>query len=324
MCQIPATEHNRSMKHSLLSKICQLSLLVFLFYACSKDTPIPPAPSPVAKDSTSVPVAPPVKKDSTTTPEPPPVKQDSTSTPVEKDTTSTSVPVTTPPAPIEPVKYDYTLKNVASETIVTYNDDSAKPKENYPKVTLSPNQKASIKILSGTGTTPIIHPADSATQTEFTYEPSTKTYLLDAYANEVEIAIAGDVENINIFFTNPVTGLPDSLVNVKLPQTIKYRKVAGEVTVTVEKKQVKGSFTFKTSIKGKLVYSKAVVAPFAKLTTKTRVGDKSTSASLYEPEEWPCGTHNGNRLITGPKGGCYYINKNGNKTYVDRSECSCN
>jgi len=26
--------------------------------------------------------------------------------------------------------------------------------------------------------------------------------------------------------------------------------------------------------------------------------------------------------ITGPKGGCYYINKKGNKTYVDRSLCS--
>lgn len=24
---------------------------------------------------------------------------------------------------------------------------------------------------------------------------------------------------------------------------------------------------------------------------------------------------------TGPKGGCYYINRNGNKTYVDRSLC---
>lgn len=27
------------------------------------------------------------------------------------------------------------------------------------------------------------------------------------------------------------------------------------------------------------------------------------------------------KLIRGPKGGCYYINKNGNKTYVDRSRC---
>lgn len=26
--------------------------------------------------------------------------------------------------------------------------------------------------------------------------------------------------------------------------------------------------------------------------------------------------------ITGPKGGCYYINKNGKRTYVDRKLCS--
>ena len=36
-----------------------------------------------------------------------------------------------------------------------------------------------------------------------------------------------------------------------------------------------------------------------------------------------CGYHNGNELIKGPDGGCYYINSNGNKTYVDRSECNC-
>ena len=28
-------------------------------------------------------------------------------------------------------------------------------------------------------------------------------------------------------------------------------------------------------------------------------------------------------LNRGPEGGCYYINSNGNKSYVDRSECSC-
>lgn len=33
--------------------------------------------------------------------------------------------------------------------------------------------------------------------------------------------------------------------------------------------------------------------------------------------------HNGKALHVGPKGGCYYINSNGNKTYVDRSECRC-
>jgi hypothetical protein len=39
--------------------------------------------------------------------------------------------------------------------------------------------------------------------------------------------------------------------------------------------------------------------------------------------EWRCGTHNGKELWTGPQGGCYYYNSNGNKTYVDRSECNC-
>lgn len=39
--------------------------------------------------------------------------------------------------------------------------------------------------------------------------------------------------------------------------------------------------------------------------------------------EWKCGTQNGKQLWTGPKGGCYYKNSNGNKTYVDRSECNC-
>lgn len=39
--------------------------------------------------------------------------------------------------------------------------------------------------------------------------------------------------------------------------------------------------------------------------------------------DYPCGFHNGKQLYTGPKGGCYYYNSNGNKTYVDRSECIC-
>lgn len=34
-------------------------------------------------------------------------------------------------------------------------------------------------------------------------------------------------------------------------------------------------------------------------------------------------TYNGNTLYDGPKGGCYYINSNNNKTYVDRSYCYC-
>lgn len=45
--------------------------------------------------------------------------------------------------------------------------------------------------------------------------------------------------------------------------------------------------------------------------------------SQEEFSESKCGTHNGKTLYTGPQGGCYYYNSNGNKTYVDRSECNC-
>lgn len=40
-------------------------------------------------------------------------------------------------------------------------------------------------------------------------------------------------------------------------------------------------------------------------------------------EEILCGTYNGEQLYKGPRDGCYYKNSNGNKTYVDRSECDC-
>jgi hypothetical protein len=34
-----------------------------------------------------------------------------------------------------------------------------------------------------------------------------------------------------------------------------------------------------------------------------------------------CRTKDGRALYIGPRGGCFYCNKNGNKTYVDRSLC---
>lgn len=37
----------------------------------------------------------------------------------------------------------------------------------------------------------------------------------------------------------------------------------------------------------------------------------------------PCGYYNGHLLYKGPKGGCYYFNKNGNKSYVDKYLCKC-
>ena len=48
-----------------------------------------------------------------------------------------------------------------------------------------------------------------------------------------------------------------------------------------------------------------------------------TSSNELVSEERECGAHKGKSLFVGPKGGCYYFNSNGNKEYVDRSECNC-
>jgi hypothetical protein len=44
-------------------------------------------------------------------------------------------------------------------------------------------------------------------------------------------------------------------------------------------------------------------------------------------EELNCGTkvvsNVTKQLNLGPEGGCYYINDNNNKSYVERSECNC-
>lgn len=48
-----------------------------------------------------------------------------------------------------------------------------------------------------------------------------------------------------------------------------------------------------------------------------------STTSCTKESSSSCGTYNGHELHKGPQGGCYYINSNGNKSYVDRSECSC-
>jgi len=47
------------------------------------------------------------------------------------------------------------------------------------------------------------------------------------------------------------------------------------------------------------------------------------SSNDVSPNGGGCGTHNGKSLHKGSQGGCYYINSNGNKTYVSKSECNC-
>lgn len=59
-----------------------------------------------------------------------------------------------------------------------------------------------------------------------------------------------------------------------------------------------------------LVQTRAPAAPQRALSS----GSTSSSGSRRR-------SGGGRQLHMGPRGGCYYINSNGNKTYVDRSEC---
>jgi hypothetical protein len=55
----------------------------------------------------------------------------------------------------------------------------------------------------------------------------------------------------------------------------------------------------------------------------TNCSDSSTSYDDDTDYSYSCGTYNGHTLYKGSQGGCYYINSNGNKTYVDRKYCNC-
>lgn len=54
-------------------------------------------------------------------------------------------------------------------------------------------------------------------------------------------------------------------------------------------------------------------------TTKS---DARPLSSSRAPSRGSRGSSGGRTYIRGPRGGCYYINSSGNKTYVDRSLCN--
>jgi hypothetical protein len=72
----------------------------------------------------------------------------------------------------------------------------------------------------------------------------------------------------------------------------------------------------------KILYSLLLV--IATTTACSSGGDDTpVPSSSSSGTKSNCGSHNGKQLFLGPQGGCYYINSNGNKEYVSRSECNC-
>lgn len=73
----------------------------------------------------------------------------------------------------------------------------------------------------------------------------------------------------------------------------------------------------------KIILTSLFIAVLSILSCSTSVDDLSETNLSETRTEWGYRTHNGKELWTGLEGGCYYKNSNGNKTYVDRSECNC-
>lgn len=51
-------------------------------------------------------------------------------------------------------------------------------------------------------------------------------------------------------------------------------------------------------------------------------GNRTTPSTVKPTNNNSSSVTSGRTYIRGPRGGCYYINRNGNKTYVDRSLCN--
>jgi hypothetical protein len=76
------------------------------------------------------------------------------------------------------------------------------------------------------------------------------------------------------------------------------------------------------TLKDELVVKNQTITGHSQLIQKLSPS-KAKKYSLYDDESAPVHNKYSRRTyITGPRGGCYYINGNGNKTYVDRSLCN--
>lgn len=57
-------------------------------------------------------------------------------------------------------------------------------------------------------------------------------------------------------------------------------------------------------------------------TQVNHLSSGSSSTTSAKTNTVPARKSTSRKYIRGPRGGCYYINGNGNKTYVDRSLCN--
>ncbi|SDM43606.1 hypothetical protein [Siphonobacter aquaeclarae] len=138
-----------------------------------------------------------------------------------------------------------------------------------------------------------------------------------------EFTVTGTSHQVSIYFTD-ANCKPDSIIRTSLPyKLLLSNNQCNKLEFMVRNEKVAGSVWAELRKNDRSIAVSQSGSPRA--TVKISYSAKATSASqtVYEPDEWQCGIYNGHTLFTGPKGGCYYLNLNGNKSYVDRIYCSC-
>jgi hypothetical protein len=119
-------------------------------------------------------------------------------------------------------------------------------------------------------------------------------------------------ENAKIYDDNVAGDKPSSAISEHHDEKESSRHFDTDGNTTNEHENKKAN----TSIdEDKVVISRTASST---RTTRTVKKKKSRSSSGYGSSNTSTNSRN---YITGPRGGCYYINANGNKVYVDHSYC---
>lgn len=144
----------------------------------------------------------------------------------------------------------------------------------------------------------------------------------ESYEYLIEYIITGNTSPVTVVYNNE-NDVIDTVKVTSLPYKVQLRKnTIDKARLQAWKHTNAGTITVETRYKGKTVKTQSTEREHGQVHILF-VKENDILAIEHQPEEWECGTYNGNRLRTGPRGGCYYINSNGNKTYVDRGHCNC-
>jgi hypothetical protein len=219
--------------------------------------------------------------------------------------------------------FEYQIENISNVAVTISNTNPNNSKENLVPTVIEAKTKTNVKTNYSSGLNSLILKTVDATKiTEYT-DSLKKKYYINAYNYMLEYKISGDVEPITIIYTNEKS-INDTLKNVVLPYALQFKTfTANQCNVFVAKNNVGGILKIELFVKDKSVSIASINEAFGSILSIYDIKAKTTKTTKKSPSEYKCGSYNGNSTITGEKGGCYYINSNGNKTYVDHSYCNC-